>query len=777
MESQSGFTLIEVLVVLVLLPLVFGAVAIVIITSLRNDSGISTKLADSHDAQITSAYFVRDVQSADRIWAPTTSSTPLCGTGNQVLGLESNLNPGPAIYVSYVTEMLGTSPALVRNFCTGATRTASTVSHDLGGTSDAVTNLACTPNYPSCGTDAATAPTPSVEIATVQVTVTQQSGYQYSLTAAPRQVGFGGNGASPPGSSPPTLLLLGSGQDVNCQGGGVSGSLTVNGIAATDSATSNDVTFTGNPRYKLTGGEVYTENSSTSIGSAYTPTSATAYASGPPLPDPYANLPDPPTTGPGVNGTFNDSNIFSDGPGVYTSPVSITSDNAGNPNILPGIYIFENGISFSGNGAVTGNGVMFFIGIPNQYIQPSDAFFNNSGNGNINLTAPTSGLYTGLVIFQSRYDSDVLQIVGNGMSTTYNGVIYAPDAQVNTTGGGTNSTGGIISQSLACGGNGAVTIGSQVATTMTLTSSNSSPTSDQSLTFTAAVSATDGLIPAGSVTFSETPNGSATAVVLCSNKALAANGKATCTTSIMTESGSPYTVTAAYGGNTTFKPQTATLNQYVYTATTTTATALPSSPTTGQQVVFTAAVVPAPDSGTMAWTITYGSSGGSSGSLSCNSTTALSAGSATCTVNAGILQAANSPYTVTAVYSGDTFYATSTGTLNLVVGQSTSSTAAAATPTNNAATDTATVTGNGNGIGPTGSVTFYVCANTTTGCTSTTAGATQVGSATSLSAGQATSGSYPVTSGTSYCFAAYYSGDMNYANSSDTTADQCFTAS
>ncbi|HAM01856.1 MAG TPA: hypothetical protein DCQ30_06460, partial [Acidimicrobiaceae bacterium] len=152
-------------------------------------------MADSHDAQITSAYFVRDVQSADRIWAPTTSSTPLCGTGNQVLGLESNLNPGPAIYVSYVTEMLGTSPALVRNFCTGATRTASTVSHDLGGTSDAVTNLACTPNYPSCGTDAATAPTPSVEIATVQVTVTQQSGYQYSLTAAPRQVGFGGNGA------------------------------------------------------------------------------------------------------------------------------------------------------------------------------------------------------------------------------------------------------------------------------------------------------------------------------------------------------------------------------------------------------------------------------------------------------------------------------------------------------------------------------------------------------------------------------------------------------
>ena len=746
-----------------------GAISIAIITSLKDDSGLSTRLSDSHDAQITSAYLVRDVQSADRIWAPTAASTPMCGTGNQVLGLESNLNPGPAIYVSYVTETLGPSPALVRNFCTGTTKSTSTVAHDLGSTSDAVVSLTCSQtDATTCSTDAASAPISSVDIATVQITVTEQSGYQYSLTAAPRQSASGSSGVSPPGSSPPTMLLLGSGQNVlNCAGSG-SGTLTVNGVAATDSTSANSDTLTGN--YAMMGAQLYTENNSTSVG-AYTSTSATPYASGPPIPDPYANLPDPSTSGQPVYTTTNSL----PGPGVYTNAVAITSSQT----LSSGIYIFEQGISFAGNpsAVIAGTaGVLFFIGIPNAPPgTPQPAQYSVTGNSTISLTAMNTtqnATYAGIVIFQSRTDSNTLNIAGNGTSATYTGLIYAPDAQVNTAGNGTTATGGVISQSLACGGNGGVTIGPTVQTTTTLTSSSTSPTSGQSVTFTAAVSASDGLVPAGSVSFSETPNGSTTATTLCSNVALT-NGSATCRTSALTASGSPYTVSATYGGNTTFQTSTGTLAQHIFTATTTTVSAQPPSPTTGQSVVLTAAVNPAPDTGAVTWTITYGSGN----SLTCNSTTPLSAGSATCTISAGVLQAASSPYSVSASYGGDTLYAASTGTLNLTVSAATSTTSAAATaPTVTLPgpdSDSATVTGV-NGITPTGTVDFYICTDTTSGCSSSTG---TMFDAEPLSGGQAASAAYTLPGPGSYCFAAYYLGDSNYAASSDSTADQCFTAS
>ena len=769
LQRQSGFTLIEVMVVLVILPLVMGAVSVAIITSLRNDTGVSTKLSDSHDAQITSAYFVRDVQSSFKL--STGPSTPLCGTGNQVLGVESDLNPGPAIYVSYVTKMLGSSPALVRNFCRGSTTpSASTVAHDLAGISsaDAMVTPTCALSDSTCASDAAAGPIPSVDVASIEITVTEVSGYQYSLTAAPRQISLGSYGASPPGSSPPTMLLLGQGQNVlNCNGS-PGNTLTVNGIAATDSTSSNGDTVGGNSR--MTGAEVYTGNSSTSVA-AYTPTSTTPYASGPPIPDPYANLPDPNTS----TMTAYTTTSSVPGPGDYKNAVALTHSQT----LSSGIYVFEQGLSISGNPSVTvtGSNVLLFIGIPNAAPStPQPAVYSVTGNGTINFTAMTTGTYAGIVIFQSRTDSNTLNIAGNGTSTTYTGVIYAPDAQVNTSGNGTTATSGVIAQSLACGGNGGVTIGSTVPTTTTVTSSSAVPTSGQSVTFTASVSATDNLVPAGSVTFKEAPNGSSTSTTMCSNVTLT-NGTARCTTMALTAgANSPYSVSATYTGNATFQSSTGTMSQPVYTATTTTVSAQPASPTSGQQVVLTASVAPAPDGGTVAWNITYGSGN----SLTCNSTTTLSGGSATCTVSAGILQAANSPYTVTATYSGDPLYATSTGTLRLSVGQGSSTTTATAVVTSSGssegATDMATVAG-ASGIPPTGTVTFYICANTTSGCSSSTQGAMQVGTATSLSSGQASSASYPVTSGSSYCFAAYYGGDSNYLSSSDTSIDQCFTAS
>ncbi|MDA8284693.1 MAG: prepilin-type N-terminal cleavage/methylation domain-containing protein [Actinomycetota bacterium] len=94
--GDEGFTLIELVIVLVILPLVMGAIAVAIFVTLQDQSGISTKISDSVDSQVTATYFVRDVESAlyvttDRTTPPPPSPWPptagpaVCGRGTSLL--------------------------------------------------------------------------------------------------------------------------------------------------------------------------------------------------------------------------------------------------------------------------------------------------------------------------------------------------------------------------------------------------------------------------------------------------------------------------------------------------------------------------------------------------------------------------------------------------------------------------------------------------------------------------------------------------------------------
>ena len=138
-----------------------------------------------------------------------------------------------------------------------------------------------------------------------------------------------------------------------------------------------------------------------------------------------------------------------------------------------------------------------------------------------------------------------------------------------------------------------------------------------------------------------------------------------------------------------------------------------------------------------------------------------------------------------AVYSGDGNYdGSSDTTTDGCFDVTTASTSTVGTPTSpsivlgSSNTDGATVTGNATGGSPTGTVTFYQCGPTAdpTPCTST---ANQVGLPVTVTAGAddtstATSASFTPPSTGEWCFAAVYSGDSNYAGSSDTTTDGCF---
>ena len=84
-----------------------------------------------------------------------------------------------------------------------------------------------------------------------------------------------------------------------------------------------------------------------------------------------------------------------------------------------------------------------------------------SGTTTVALTAPTTGPYAGVVIFQDRSVTAPVTVTGNA-TLQVGGVIYAPAASVTVWGSvvvtPSGSGGGIIAQSVAVGGNASVTI-------------------------------------------------------------------------------------------------------------------------------------------------------------------------------------------------------------------------------------------------------------------------------------------------------------------------------
>ncbi|MEE9296253.1 MAG: TadG family pilus assembly protein [Phycisphaerae bacterium] len=128
-------------------------------------------------------------------------------------------------------------------------------------------------------------------------------------------------------------------------------------------------------------------------------------------------------------------------PGVYCGGISI-SDTA-NVDFEPGNYtVGGEGLEISGSGAVTGDEVMFYIaptatGIPFHHHQGPGKTVHFAGSANITLSAPTSGDYKDVLIWQDAGVSSDLELVFNGgADMELNGVLYAPNHQLRFAGNG-----------------------------------------------------------------------------------------------------------------------------------------------------------------------------------------------------------------------------------------------------------------------------------------------------------------------------------------------------
>ena len=139
-------------------------------------------------------------------------------------------------------------------------------------------------------------------------------------------------------------------------------------------------------------------------------------------------------------------------PGGLCTYSSISLQGNSTVNFAPGIYtIGSGGFTCHGTPGISGTGVMFYF--------TNGGTFNCSGNDTINLTAPSSGTYQGILFYQDSSDTASASLGGN-VGSTYGGILYFPGAEpvFFGTSGTTINTGMIIADSLGMHGTPVVNI-------------------------------------------------------------------------------------------------------------------------------------------------------------------------------------------------------------------------------------------------------------------------------------------------------------------------------
>jgi hypothetical protein len=156
-----------------------------------------------------------------------------------------------------------------------------------------------------------------------------------------------------------------------------------------------------------------------------------------PASDPFSSLPAPTYGGCDYTGMSFNGGTYNLTPGVYCQGIKVSGNAV--LNLSPGTYILNGGgmqvtSSFA---TLNGSGVFFY--------NTSDGFafapVTIAGNATVNLSAPTSGTYQGILLFQDRaITSSANSAIGGGSNQTLSGTIYLPTATLNFAGGSaTNS--------------------------------------------------------------------------------------------------------------------------------------------------------------------------------------------------------------------------------------------------------------------------------------------------------------------------------------------------
>jgi hypothetical protein len=160
----------------------------------------------------------------------------------------------------------------------------------------------------------------------------------------------------------------------------------------------------------------------------------------PPTADPYKSVP-----APIIPSKCNPSNGNTLQPGRFCNGLSLS----GNVSLNPGVYIVDGGsFKVNANANVSGSGVTFYL--------TNSATADMNGNATVNLSAPTTGDYSGMLFFADKNNSSGSGHKFNGTATSkMTGAIYSPNQSVNYLGNfsGQNGCTQVVAKSIQWNGN------------------------------------------------------------------------------------------------------------------------------------------------------------------------------------------------------------------------------------------------------------------------------------------------------------------------------------
>ncbi len=154
-----------------------------------------------------------------------------------------------------------------------------------------------------------------------------------------------------------------------------------------------------------------------------------------PLRDPYRNLPDPIN----IANSNNDLRVQPNRSSTFSSGTYRNIDVSGTATFNPGVYYVTGSVNFGSQANVTANGVVFILTATNIASNTSNvATVGMQGGARLNMAAPSTGTYAGILFYQDRRATNTATNIINGNSSSLlQGALYFPrqELQMNGTSG------------------------------------------------------------------------------------------------------------------------------------------------------------------------------------------------------------------------------------------------------------------------------------------------------------------------------------------------------
>ncbi|MFN3515231.1 MAG: pilus assembly protein TadG-related protein [Phenylobacterium sp.] len=165
----------------------------------------------------------------------------------------------------------------------------------------------------------------------------------------------------------------------------------------------------------------------------------------PPVADPYKDLPAPPVTG-SCKSVPNGQGAKTLQPGRYCSGMDLKGD----VTLQPGVYVLEGDFAVNSTASVIGDGVMIYLAGAGRV--------KINGTPHIELSAPTSGTYSGMLFFGDRNSSGGDNKFLGDATSKFTGSIYFANQHVAFQGNvvGDNGCTQVVGRTVEWTGNGTV---------------------------------------------------------------------------------------------------------------------------------------------------------------------------------------------------------------------------------------------------------------------------------------------------------------------------------